>query len=149
MYEHILIATDGSEVARKGVECGLALAKSLGARATIITVTERFGSHGGTLKWDPASGERPGYEDCLNQEEVADEILASAKAAARKLGVEAETLHVCNALPADAIIDAAQTRNCQLIAMASHGRSGLGRILLGSQTADVLARSGIPVLVVR
>ncbi|AZI36993.1 hypothetical protein NT2_01_05610 [Caenibius tardaugens NBRC 16725] len=149
MYEHILISTDGSDVARKGVESGLALAKDLGARATIITVTERLGNHGGSPKWDPNSGERPGYEDSLSQEEVADEILASAMVTARKLGVEADTLHVPDAVPADAIIETAKTRNCQLIAMASHGRSGLGRVLLGSQTSDVLARCGIPVLVVR
>lgn len=149
MYEHILISTDGSEVAQKGVESGLVLAKDLGARATIITVTERFGNHGGSVKWDPGSGERPGYEDSLTQEEVAEEILTSAMATARRLGVEADTLHVSDAVPADAIIETAKARNCQLIAMASHGRSGLGRVLLGSQTSDVLARCGIPVLVVR
>lgn len=149
MYEHILISTDGSEVAQKGVESGLSLAKSLGARVTIITVTERPGAHGGPPRWDPESGERPGYEDGLSEEEIAAEILTSAKAAAGKLGVEADTVSISDILPADAIIETAQARNCQLIAMASHGRSGLGRVLLGSQTSNVLARSGIPVLVVR
>ncbi len=149
MYEHILISTDGSDVAQKGVECGLELAKSLQAKVTILTVTERFGHHGGTLKWDPASGERPGYEDSLSQDEIAGETLASAQATARKVGVAVETLHVHDACPSDAIIEAAQAEDCQLIVMASHGRSGLGRILLGSQTSDVLARSPIPVLVVR
>jgi len=114
-----------------------------------VTVTERFGHHGGTLKWDPASGERPGYEESLSQEEIANEILASAKAMASEQGIEIDALHIADAVPADAIIETAQARDCQLIAMASHGRSGLGRILLGSQTSDVLARSGIPVLVVR
>ncbi len=149
MYEHILISTDGSDIAAKGVACGLALAKSLGARVTVITVTERFGHHGGTLKWDPESGERPGYEESLSQEEIANEILASAKAMASEQGIEIDALHIADAVPADAISETAQARDCQLIAMASHGRSGLGRILLGSQTSDVLARSGIPVLVVR
>ncbi|QZP08128.1 universal stress protein [Caenibius sp. WL] len=149
MYEHILISTDGSDVAQKGVECGLDLAKSLRAKVTILTVTERLGHHRGTLKWDPASGERPGYEDSLSQDEIAGETLASAQATARRAGVAARTLHVRDACPADAIIGAAQAEDCQLIVMASHGRTGLGRVLLGSQTSAVLARSSIPVLVVR
>ena len=149
MYEHILISTDGSDLACKGVESGLALAKSLGARVTIISVADGGGMRGRAPKWDPISGERPGYEDSLDQDEVVDEVLSSAKARAEQLGVEADTLHVADVHPADAILAAADARGCQLIAMASHGRSGLGRMLLGSQTSDVLARSAIPVLVVR
>jgi nucleotide-binding universal stress UspA family protein len=83
------------------------------------------------------------------QSEAASAVLAAAKAAADKMGVEAETLHVPNALPADAIIDVARTRHCSLIAMSSHGRRGLERALLGSQTSEVLTRSPVPVLVVR
>ena len=149
MYEHILITTDGSEVAQKGVEAGLELAKSLGARATLLTVTERLGNVRDIPAWDPASGERPGYEDRVGQDHMADAILSSATAVASRLGVPVETMHVADVLPADAIIEAAKTRGCQLIAMASHGRTGLGRLLLGSQTSDVVARSSVPVLVVR
>lgn len=58
-------------------------------------------------------------------------------------------LHVPDAHPAEAIVDAAKSEGCSLIVMASHGRRGLGRLLLGSQTAEVLAHSPVPVLVVR
>ncbi len=147
MYKHILISTDGSDVAQKGVDHGLSLAKNLGARVTIVTVTERFPTYVGVAGWAPAPSEMAAYE--TGQAEAADKVLAVAKAAADKMGVEAETLHVPNALPADAIIETAQARHCSLIAMSSHGRRGLERVLLGSQTSEVLARSPVPVLVVR
>ena len=65
------------------------------------------------------------------------------------MGVEAETVYVENALPAEAIIETAKARNCSLIAMSSHGRRGLGRLVLGSVTSEVLANTSVPVLVVR
>lgn len=147
MYKHILISTDGSEVAQKGVDHGLSLAKNLGARVTIITVTERLSGYIGIGAWIPAPVEMAGYE--ASQKEMVDKILTAAKALADKMGVEAETLHIPDAVPADAIIEIAQAKHCSLIAMASHGRRGMGRLLLGSQTAEVLARSPVPVLVVR
>lgn len=147
MYMHILISTDGSEVAQKGVDHGLSLAKRLGARVTIITVTERLSGFAGIGEWIPTPQEIAGYE--AGQKKEADKILAGAKALADRMGVEAETLHIPGPVPADAIIETAQAKHCSLIAMASHGRRGLGRLLLGSQTAEVLARSPVPVLVVR
>lgn len=147
MYKHILIATDGSDVAQKGVDHGLTLAKALGGRVTIVTVTERFPAYVGVAGWVASANEMAAYD--AGQTEAASAVLAAAKAAADKLGVEAETLHVPNALPADAIIDVARARHCSLIAMSSHGRRGLERALLGSQTSEVLARSPLPVLVVR
>jgi len=147
MYKHILISTDGSEVAQKGVDHGLSLAKNLGARVTIITVTERLSGYIGIGAWIPAPVEMAGYE--ASQKEMVDKILTTAKALADRIGVEAETLHIPDAVPADAIIETARAKHCSLIAMASHGRRGLGRLLLGSQTTEVLARSPVPVLVVR
>jgi nucleotide-binding universal stress UspA family protein len=147
MYKHILISTDGSDVAQKGVDHGLSLAKNLGARVTIITVTERVPGYVGMGAWIPAPIEMAGYEE--RQKEIAGKILAAAKALADRMGVEAETLHIPSAFPANAIIETAQAKHCSLIAMASHGRRGLGRLLLGSQTTEVLARSPVPVLVVR
>ena len=69
--------------------------------------------------------------------------------AADRIGVTAETVLLENALPAEAIIETARARDCSLIAMASHGRRGLGRLMMGSVTAEVLAHSAVPVLVVR
>jgi nucleotide-binding universal stress UspA family protein len=146
MYKHILIATDGSEVARKGVDHGLSLAKSLGAKATIVMVTERWPVYAGP-EWMPGPTEMAEYE--ARQKEAATTVLADVKAAADRLGIAAETVHVPEALPAEAIVATATERHCDLIVMASHGRRGLRRLLLGSQTSEVLVSSPVPVLVVR
>lgn len=146
MYQHILISTDGSEVAQKGLDHGLTLAKGLGAKVTILTVTERLPAYAGI---DGGLSAFP-YEDyTASQKEAADKVLVAAKEAASRLGVEADTVYLENALPAEAIIETAKARNCSLIAMSSHGRRGLGRLVLGSVTAEVLAHSPVPVLVVR
>ena len=149
MYKHILISTDGSEVAQKGVDHGLSLAKSLAARVTVITVTEPFPyrAAASSTGWAPLPIDVSGYEQ--GQKDVAEKLLASAKDAAAKLGVEASILHVPDSPPAEAIVETVRTQGCSLIVMASHGRRGLGRMLLGSQTAEVLAHSPVPVLVVR
>lgn len=143
MYQHILISTDGSEVAQKGVDHGLTLAKGLGAKVTIITVAERlpvYAGFDGTLAYD---------DYVAGQKEAAEKVLAATKAAAGRMGVEAETVYLENASPAEAIIETAKARNCSLIAMSSHGRRGLGRLVLGSVTSEVLANSSVPVIVVR
>jgi Universal stress protein UspA and related nucleotide-binding proteins len=146
MYKHILISTDGSDVAQKGVDQGLALAKALGARVTLITVTESFPIYASAgAGW--VSTEMANYDDI--QKEHAEKILATAKHAADGLGVTAETLYVPNASPAEAIVEAAKSRGCDMIAMASHGRRGIGRLLLGSQTSEVVSHAPVPVLVVR
>ena len=150
MYEHILISTDGSEVAQKGVDHGLSLAKNLGARITIVMVTEPFpfpmhaGIAGG---WVPGPEDMSRYE--ASQKEMAQKVMGAVEAAAKKLGVPAGTVHVPDAYPAEAIIEVAKARDCSLIVMASHGRRGLRRLVLGSQTWEVLANSPVPVLVVR
>ena len=146
MYTHILISTDGSEVARKGVDHGLSLAKSLGAKVTVVMVTERWRVYTGP-DWAPGPTEMAAYD--ARQKEAATKVLADVKAAADRLGVDAETVHVPEAQPAEAIIATANERGCNLIVMASHGRRGLRRLLLGSQTSEVLVSSPVPVLVVR
>lgn len=142
MYKHILLSTDGSEVARKGIEQGLSLAQRLGARVTIITVTEQLHTYAGPAGgagWVPAPDEMAEYEVGRNK----------AAEAVGRLGVEARTFHVPDSLPAETILATARECSCDLIAMSSHGRRGLDRLLLGSQTSEVLAHSLIPVLVIR
>ncbi|TCV96831.1 universal stress protein [Biostraticola tofi] len=150
MYQHILLSTDGSDVAQQGIDQGLSLAQKLGAKVTIITVTEQLHTYAGPAGgagWIPAPDEMVAYE--AGRKEAAERVLAKAKAAAGRLGVEAQTIHRPDALPAEAIIATARERGCNLIVMSSHGRRGLDRLLLGSQTSEVLAQSPIPVLVIR
>jgi nucleotide-binding universal stress UspA family protein len=145
MFQHILVSTDGSEVAQKGVEQGLALAKAFGARATILTVSESILPYSGAGEVSAAV-----YQDyAIVQKEAADSTLAAARETAERLGVEAETVWQENISPAEGIVTTAEERGCDLIAMASHGRRGLRRLILGSVAAEVLARSPVPVLVAR
>ena len=128
---------------------GLSLAKSLGARVTVITVTEPFPYYAAASSagWAPLPVDISGYEE--GQKDAAEKLLANVKAADAKLGVEASVVHVPDSPPAEAIVETARTQGCSLIVMSSHGRRGIGRMLLGSQTAEVLAHSPVPVLVGR
>ena len=146
MYKHILIATDGSDLAQRAVDHGLSLAKSLAAKVVVVTVTEPFPVYVGE-GWALGPEELDRYE--ADQRKFADELFEPIKASAEKLGVPCETLHVPGRRPAEAILEVSATKGCSLIVMASHGRRGLGRLLLGSQTQEVVASSAIPVLVVR
>jgi nucleotide-binding universal stress UspA family protein len=149
MYKHILVSTDGSELADIGVSHGLSLAKSLGAEVVAVTVTEPFPIYGSASAagWLPDGEIIADYEK--SQKVEADKILASVTAAAEKLGVPVKTVYVPNALPAEAILSAAKENGSSLIVMSSHGRRGLNRLLLGSQAAEVLSHSPVPVLIVR
>lgn len=149
MYANILLSTDGSDVARKGVEHGIALAKALNAKATIVTVTEPLpidygGGH--DSGWIPSQEEIASFDAACK--ERAGKVLDQARAMADRSGLSVELLHVPNAHPATAIVETAKSRGCDLIVMASHGRRGLRKLFLGSQTSEVLVNESVPVLVV-
>ena len=149
MSEHILIATDGSELSDRGLVKGLALAKALNARVTVVTMTPAYPMPidmrgiGGVPHPDALAA----YSD--HQKAHADDILNAARQKALGAGVDIATLHVPDAHVADAILAAVQDKGATMVVMASHGRRGVGRLLLGSQTSEVLSHSKVPVLVVR
>jgi len=145
MYSRILIATDGSELSDRAVDQGLALAKTVGAKVTIVRVTSQ-----------PAPMVYDGIMVAVPTEEIRKEIAKSVEAyfvtlrgKVAALGVDAETVQVENDFPWQAIIDTARDKGAGLIVMASHGRRGLSAMLLGSETQKVLTHSTIPVLVCR
>ena len=150
MYANILLSTDGSDVAKRGVTHGIALAKALNAKVTVVTVTEPlpidYGS-GHASGWVPSQEEFDRFD--LANKEHAGRLLDEARAMAEQTGISAELLHVPNAHPATAIIETAKSKGCDLIVMASHGRRGLRKLLLGSQTSEVLVNGSVPVLVVQ
>ena len=145
MYQHILIPTDGSALSEMAMRRGMALAKVLGAKVTVLTASLPFRS----FALDPVmvsdSPERY-QQEC---EALAEKALGIARTEAGVAGVSCETLHVAQAQPYQAIIETAQKRGCDLICMASHGRKGLSAFVLGSETYTVLTHSKIPVLVCR
>jgi len=149
MYTHVLIPTDGSELSQAGVIHGLSLAKEHGARVTAMTATEVPGgqfAYSSDL-WTPNDVEIAAYEQ--DQHRHAEAILAPVKASAKRLGLEIETVHVPDRRAAPAILDTAHKCGCDVIVMASHGRTGISRVMLGSHTAEVLTNADIPVIVFR
>lgn len=148
MYKRILIAIDGSELANRGLGQGLALAKATGAAIDLVTVSEPW-----AMGMYDAMGWSVGYEASpeyrKEREEGAQAILKPALEAASAAGVEAAPHHVLDRYAAEGILQAAKDLGSDLIVMTSHGRRGMSRALLGSQTIEVLTGSTVPVLVVR
>jgi nucleotide-binding universal stress UspA family protein len=144
MYKHILIATDGSELAGKAVATGLTLAKLLNAKVTAVTATEPWTA----MVTGEAALAFPVEEYEKSSAEDAARILGEVGAAAKTQGVACETVRVTD-FAAEGIIDTAKTKGCDLIVMSSHGRRGLARVLLGSQAMRVLTLSSVPVLICR
>jgi nucleotide-binding universal stress UspA family protein len=131
---------------KKGVKHGLALAKALNAKVTVISVTEPPSP----IMWMPGQEDVDRFDAACK--EHAGKVLDEGRAMAEQIGISAELLHVPNAHAATAIIEiieTAQSRDCDLIVMASPGRRGIRRLLLGSQTSEVLADGSVPVLVVQ
>ena len=145
VHKHILIPTDGSELSQKAIEYGLALAKSVNAKVTVVTVSAPL--H--TLVIEPplTTNIVETYETQIRQ--LAWKYLEAARALAAAAGVPCEVLQLEHDQPYLAIIDTAARRACDLIVMASHGRRGIAAIVLGSETVKVLTHSTIPVLVFR
>jgi nucleotide-binding universal stress UspA family protein len=119
------------------------------AKVTVIAVTEPLPvDYGGgdASEWIPSQEEVDSFESARKKH--AGIVLDEARAMAEQIGISAELLHVPNAHPATAIIETAKSKGCDLIVMASHGRRGLRKLLLGSQTSEVLGDGSVPVLVV-
>ena len=148
MYKHILIATDGSELADKGLNHGLTLAKALGASVTIVTVTDFWSPL--ALADEALRGKRnPPDEYEAAMAKAATRVLRAAEKKADAAGVEAGTVHIADKHPAQGIVETASHNGCDLIVMSSHGRRGSKRLMLGSQTVEVVTHTTIPVLVIR
>lgn len=145
MYKHILIASDGSELAGKAFTHGLGLAKIAGARVTVVVVSEPM--------WSAVPGEmaiampQQDYEKAT--EARASKILAAASDQAEAQGVPYWGKHIKESFPDQGILAAAEEGECDLIVMASHGRRGLVRLFLGSIAQRVVTSSKIPVLIYR
>jgi nucleotide-binding universal stress UspA family protein len=145
MYTNILIPTDGSELAGKAVEHGIALAKRIGAKVTVVTVLPPF--H--TFTTDAQMIEDTPAQYKVRMQKQAEKILGAVTHAAQAAGVACEAVQVEHEHPYRAIIETAGSKACDLIVMASHGRHGISAIVLGSETVKVLTHCKIPVLVQR
>ncbi len=149
MFKKLLIATDGSDLAGKAISAGLELARSNGATVLVLTATDPVtaGTTAGGFGTITAGPILVRLEETYAAQAAG--ILAAAKTQAAAFGLSVETLHVPHKRPADAILDTVKDRGLDTIVMGSHGRRGLGRLILGSQAAEVLARADVPVLIVK
>lgn len=147
MFRNILVPVDGSAMSKKAAQKATALAKATGARITGFHVAPayRFNVYGDYI---PANFVRPDqYEK--NAKEIATRHLSVVKKAAAASGVSYAGYYATSDFPADAIVKAAKRYKCDVVFMASHGRSGLSKLILGSETSKVLANTKIPVVVWR
>lgn len=145
MFRHILIPVDGSDLSRKSMLYGIQLAKFTGAKVIALTVRPSNTVTSMDVIGIVASQVEFDEESRL----FAENVLTQAEMAAQAADVKIETLQEKHEQPYQAIIDCAIANQCDLIVMASHGRSAAAALLLGSVTAKVLSNSLVPVLVYR
>lgn len=145
MYKHILIPTDGSPLSEVAIKQGLQLAKTVNAKATVITTVLPF--HVVAVEPTMVTDTREQYDKEIVR--IVERRLAFPREAARAAGVVYEDIHMVAEHPWAAIVETAKTRGCDLIVMASHGRKGVSALVLGSETTKVLTHTMIPTLVCR
>ena len=147
MFKRILCATDGSKRSAHAVKTAASIAKDMGALLTLVHVTPDYRTpyypDGVMIDWP---SEKDYKRDC---KAAAEKVFEKDASLALKEGVQVETQHLFGDSPAEEILAAARKAKADLIVMASHGRKGFEALLLGSETQKVLARSNVPVLVVR
>ena len=147
MFKNILIPTDGSSQSQKAALQGVALAKAIGARVTAFYAAPPatpvvYRNH------LPVGLRQPGdYAKAI--EKTAAKYLSIIEHAAGEAGVRYEGIHVTDDYPADAILNVAKKKKCDLIVMATHSEGGSRGALLGSVTQKVLNRSKVPVMIFR
>lgn len=147
MYKNILIPTDGSPLSHQAIKAAIELAKATGAKVTglFVAPTPTPLVYAGIFP----VGYMPPEEHAELIERAAAQNLGVVEKEAADVGVPCECVSITGDFPADAILQVADKHKCDLIFMASHGRTGVSAILLGSETQKVLAHSRIPVLVHR
>lgn len=147
MYQRILVATDGSPLSKKAVSSAIAMAQLTGAELVALKVIPRYPQSyfEGGLALPASDIARVEKQWAEHGQSIVDAV---SKAALSK-GVKVKAVTAKSDLVSEAIIAAAKKHKCDLIVMASHGRKGIKRLLLGSETQQVLTHSHVPVLVLR
>jgi nucleotide-binding universal stress UspA family protein len=143
MFKHILLPTDGSSLSHVAIQKGVQLAKAIKAKITGITVIpeQEYYLYQMQVRVN---------EETVKQHKVqANRNLSVIEKAAKDVGVPCDTFCEISDHPYETIVKVAEKRGCDLIMMASHGRRGVGALLIGSETQRVLTHSKIPVLVYR
>ena len=147
MYKRILVATDGSTLSKKAVSDAINLAATCGAELIALKVVPRYpmAYFEGSIPLNAKDVARIEGQWVQEAQAAVDAVtkLATAK------GVKAKGVVSRSDIVSDAIIAAAKKQKAELVVMASHGRKGIKRLLLGSETQQVLTHCHVPVLVLR
>jgi nucleotide-binding universal stress UspA family protein len=144
-YKRLLVPVDGSDVSERAMDEGLALAKQLGAAVTGFVVEAMpplptAGTAATTYRREVSAHE-------ARTAEHAASVLAKFSERAAALGVPFESHHDRADDVAGAIVGAAESHQCDMIVMATHGRGVFGELLFGSFTKSVMSRTKLPMLV--
>jgi nucleotide-binding universal stress UspA family protein len=144
MFRRVLLPTDGSDISIAAADAAIAIAKLANAPLHVVYVLEPYPFTGiGSVR-------REGFDDYMAaSRQVAAQAFERIVKAADAQGVKCETLAVEHAQAAVGIVEAAESTGANLIAMGSHGRSGLAKLVLGSVASKVLQLSPVPVLIVK
>ncbi len=147
MFKNILVPTDGSALSRKAAKKAAEFAKKMGSRITGFHVAPayRYNIYADYVPPDFISPQ----QFAANSKKIAQRHLDVIKKAAAAAGVACGCYYTTSDFPADQIVRAAKKYKCDAIFMASHGRTGLSRLLLGSEATKVLTHTKIPVVVYR
>ena len=143
MFNHLLLSTDGSELAEKALPYAIELAKKFGSRITVCSVIDLY-PYIGAIEVMPVGMDQ--WQDEVRKQ--ANASLQGVKDRLRAAGLSCETLVEEDAQAWRGLLAAADKQGCDVIVIASHGRSGISSAMLGSQTSRVLSHSKLPVLVV-
>lgn len=146
MYQNILVTTDGSELADRGVKHGIELAKATGAKLTALIVTPPFNMFGISEAQINRMPEAQAQHDEQHRA-FATAVLGKVATAAKAAGVTVETLQAQHERPYEAIVNTAKSKGSDIIVMSSHGRSGLSSLVLGSVAQKVLHHTKVPLLI--
>ena len=147
-YQRILVTTDGSPLSEKAVNHAIDLAATVNAELVVLKVLPCYPQYyfEGSISLPTTEIER--IEKLWADEGAA--IVEAAKKLAEERGVKVSTVLTRADVISNAIIETAKARGADLIVMASHGRKGVERLLLGSETQQVLVHTKkTPVLVLR
>jgi nucleotide-binding universal stress UspA family protein len=147
MYQRILVPTDGSSLSKKAVKSAVQLAKSTGAEIVALHVVPRYpmSYFEGSVVRSPNEVARVEKQWTEHGQNLAQAVQVAAEAS----GVRAKSVVAKSDMVAEAILSAVRKYKCDVIVMASHGRKGIKRLLLGSETQHVLTHGDVPVLVLR
>ncbi|HEY0848178.1 MAG TPA: universal stress protein [Noviherbaspirillum sp.] len=147
MYDKILIPTDGSELSAAAAQAGIEFARKNGSEVTGLYVAPEYQYPVSMEIIPPNYPSEEEYEAAMNK--TGEGYLAEMRKAATEAGLKYTGIVAFSNRTAQKIVQVAGERDCDLIFIGSHGRGGLGQLLLGSVTAKVLSMCEIPVLVFR